>query len=293
MGGEFAGVNLDSTLSSDSGNDNSNSEARAEETASRVSPVSGQEARQSQSADIPDLDKLERFRFGGRELTRKELQDSFMMRSDYTRKTQEVAEARKYADNFDSDMRTVLENPQLLEQMRKIYPSGYVQIAEQILSRQKQQPGTQAPPASETMSSLPPEIMAKLDKVDKWEKEMQERTTQATLEQLDSLHERMGAKYSYADPDVVDRRIELAIDQGLKITPENLAKVYENAYKMHHESIKSRLDAQAKKKVEDQVKTGKEARDIGAGGSLPGSPPKKYAKFAEINKDAFAHFDGK
>lgn len=292
MGNEnFAGVNLDEALSS---SPSENSEPKGEEASSGVDPVSGQEAQRSQPSDIPDLDKLERFRFGGRELTRKELQDSFMMRSDYTRKTQEVAEARKYADNFDADMRSVLENPQLLGRLKEIYPAGYVQIAEQILSHRQQQPGQQSQPADKTMSNLPPEIMQRLDKIDRWEKEMQERTTQATLEQIESLHERMGKKYPYADPDVVDRRVELAIDKGLKITPENLAKVWENAYKMHNEAHKSRLDALAKTKVEDQVKSGKQARDIGAGGGGPiSSTPKKYSNFADINKDVFSSFDRK
>lgn len=299
MGEGFAGVDLNSALPDSGSTGNEISEPRGEESTAGVDPVSGQsqrnagsqEARQSQATDLTDLDKLERFRFNGREISRKELNDSFMRHADYTRKTQEVAEARKYADNFDADMRTVMENPQLLEELKKVYPAGYVQIAEQILShRQQQQPGQQPQPADQTKFSLPPEIMAKIDKVDKWEREMQERSTQATLEQLDSLHERLGSKYPYADPDVVDRRIELAIDKGLKIDKDNLSRVYENAYKMHNDAYKSRVDAQAKKKVEDQVKAGKQARDVGAGSSPPGNAPKKYGKFSEINKDVFSAF---
>lgn len=284
MGEGFAGVDLNTLGESTP----EISEPKGEESSSSgADPITGQEARQSQTTDIPDLDKLERFRFNGRELSRKELTESFMRRDDYSRKTAELAETRKYADNFDADMRHVLANPELLAELEKIYPAGYVQIAKSILSHRQQQPGHQQQSPEKTMAELPPEVMAKLDKIDRWEKEMQERSTQATLEQLDTLHTRLGEKFQFADPDVVDRRIELAIDNGLKITPENIAQIFENAYKMHNDTHKGRIDALTKKKVEDQVKAGKSARDVGAGGSLPGTAPKKFKNFAEINKGFF------
>lgn len=226
-------------------------------------------------------------------MTPKELKDSFMMRSDYTKKTQELSETRKYAENFHADLKSVVGNPRLLDEMKKVYPPEYVQITEQILSLIKSQPDGQGKPQSSDPSlSLPKEVLERLEKVDRWENQMREQSTQAMLEQIDSLHERMAKKYPYADSDVVDRRIEVAIDRGLVIKPENLAQIYENAYKMHHNDLKSRLDSQAKQKVEEQVNAGKKARDIGAGGSVPQNAPKKYKKFSEITKDVLKSLDG-
>ena len=133
--------------------------------------------------------------------------------------------------------------------------------------------------------------MEKLDKVDRWEKEMQEKTTQAMLERINTLHERLGNKYPYADSDVVQNRIVLAAEKGLQISDDNLEKIFENAYKQHHESLQARYEETAKKKVEEQVKAGRKARDVGTGGATPGSPPKKYSKISEVGRDLLKQYE--
>lgn len=294
MGEGFAGVDLNSVLSEQAPPQEQISDPKGEEQVSTEEKVDTQEAQKSQTTDLPDLDKLERFRFKGREMTRKELEDSFLMRGDYTKKTQEVAEARKYADNFHADLRAIVKDPRLLAEMRKVYPPDYVQITEEILKQLKpafsQQQQPQATDQS-AQSNLPPEVLERLEKVDRWERDMQERSTQAMLEQINTLHERMGKKYPYADPDVVDNRVSLAIEKGLKVDSANLSTIYENAYKQHDAALKSRFDEMNKKKVEEQVKAGRKARDVGAGGATPGSAPKKYTKIADVGRDLLKQYE--
>jgi hypothetical protein len=137
------------------------------------------------------------------------------------------------------------------------------------------------------------EVQEALKDVKAWKAEVQEQKVQATLEQINSMHERMGSKYPFADPDVVDTRVQIAIEKGLEVTKENLASVIENAYKQHHEAIKARFDGQQKSKVEEQVKAGQAARDVGTGGSLTGGAPKKYKKMSDLSKDVEAAFTSK
>lgn len=292
MGNEgFAGVDLSRVGSESTGNEIS--EAQAEESTSGVDPVSGQEAPQSQSTGIPELDKLERFRFEGRDLTPKELKAAFLRQEDYTRKTQSLAETRKYADNYAADLQAVYDKPELLAKFKEIYPPEYHALAERALKIGKQ-PETQSTDATEKPQiNLPPEVQQMVEEIRQHKQEVQEQKTQAALESINSLHERMGTKFPYADADVVDRRIEIAIEKGLKITNENLSKVYENTYKSHHEAVKSKLDKQAGRKVGDQVAAGKAARDVSGGGGLPGQAPKKHKNFSSIQSDVMAAFGGK
>ncbi len=300
MGNEFAGV----VLPADIGESSQEKEISASEPSGAPEEKSSegtQEAVKSQAPsseqkaqEILDLDKLDRFRFGGRELTLKQLRDEHMMRQDYTTKTQKLSEARKYADNFHYDLSHVVSNPQLLDKFREVYPKEYVEIAERVLSYRNQQAGNQQAPAVEpSKQPLPLEVQEALQDVKAWKAEVQEQKVQATLEQINSMHERMGTKYPFADPDVVDTRVQIAIEKGLEVTKENLASVIENAYKMHHEAVKAKFDSQQKNRVEEQVNAGKAARDVGTGGIPSGGAPKKYKKMSDLSKDVEAAFSSK
>lgn len=297
MGSGFAGVELPADIGESSQSTQEQISTSEPSGAPEAKALGEQEAVKSQesaSPEIPDLDKLERFRFGGREMTRKEFENERMMRQDYTRKTQELSESRKYATNFHIDLGHVVANPQLLDKFKEIYPQEFVDIAEKILSQRAPQAGSQPAQATEASKQpLPMEVQEALRDVKAWKAEVQEQKVQATLEQINSMHERMEQKYPFADPDVVDTRVQIAIEKGLEVTKDNLSKVIENAYKQHHDAIKSRLDSQQKSKVEEQVNAGKAARDVGTGGSPSGGAPKKYKKMSDLSKDVEAAFSSK
>lgn len=279
MGGEFAGVQLPENF------DNVQVEG-AEQPVQDLAPDSGaKEASQTQATDIVDLDKLERFRFDGRDLTPKEIRNMTMMRSDYTKKTQEVAEARKYADNFAADLEFVLGDPtNRLEQMRGVYPAHYVKIAEQAISRLTPSQVAQVKSATNTQE-LPAPLKDALSRIENWEKQVAEQTQGAMLTTLDGLHTKLSTQYPYAAPEVVDTRLMLAIEKGLNITKDNVGEMFEKAYKQHNQEIQDRFNASRKNKVEEQVKAGKAARETGSGGSIPGQAPKKYKSIKEAAKD--------
>lgn len=290
MGNEFAGVDLSSYEPPAGGSQVS--EPRGEDSGASQSQAPGAADSSNGAPSIVDLDKLERFRFGGRELTPKELERERLRYADYTRKMQEVSEARKYADNFHADLRAVIERPDLLVKMKEVYPAEYVALAEQVLGTLGQRGSSNTAESGNQngnqQQGLPPELSQALAEIRDWKQQTHEQAVTSSLELIDSLHERMSKKYPFADPDVVDRRIELAIEKGMKVDKTNIAKVYEHAYKHRHEEQKSRYDALNKTKVEEQVKSGKAARDIGAGGSVPGMAPRKFNSFKEINQAALA-----
>lgn len=283
MGNGFAGVDLD--------NIEIPNEAPSAPEQEQISEPRGEdkEAKSPTPAEIVELDKLERFRFDGRDLTPKQLKDEFMMRSDYTRKTQELSEARKFADNFEADLDAVMANPQLLSKLKEIYPPAYVKLAEKALSGR----AVTAEDKSDLTQSLPPRLQTALEKIERYEKAMSEQQTQASLETLNSHHEQMSKKYPFADPDVVDSRLQVLIEKGADITRENLGRVIENAYKQHHQAVESRINAQRKSKVEEQVTAGKKARDVGPNGSPLGDAPKKWKSIQDSRSIIDAAFPEK
>ena len=255
---------------------------------------------QTTAQQIADLDKLERVRFGGKEQSVKELKAALMRQDDYTRKTKELAETRKYADNFAYDFAKVVRQPALMAEFKKIYPAQYVEMVDSYLKEQSPAQTTEQPDAGGD-TQVPPDVQRlleerlkpyeeKFQRLDAWEQNVKEQETAAISQRLDSLHDQYGKKYPFADPDLVDFRVQIAKEKGVEITKENLGQVYEQIYKSLHEHHEKRLNAQQKAKVKEQVKAGQSAKDVSGGAGIPAAAPKKYSKFSDINKDVFSAF---
>jgi hypothetical protein len=305
MAGEpFAGVVIPDNIgeSTSVGSDQSSA---PETTVSPESTGDNQSTPSTQTTaqQLADLDKLERVRFGGKELSVKELKASLMRQDDYTRKTKELAETRKFSDNFAYDFAKVVKSPSLMAEFKKIYPAQYVEMVESYLKEQGiGQVAEQVDVGGD--ENLPEHIQKllenrlkpyeeKFQKLDAWEQNVKEQETKAISEQLDTLHDRYGKKYPFADPDLVDFRVQIAKEKGVEVTRENLGQVYEAIYKSLHEHQSKRLNAEQKAKVTEQVKAGQAAKDVSGGAGLPAAAPKKYAKFSEITKDVMSQFGGK
>jgi hypothetical protein len=164
--------------------------------------------------EIMELEKLERFKFDGQEFTPKDLKNAILMRKDYTQKTQEIAEARKYADNFDVDLEKVIQNPDMLKVFKEVYPASYVEKAERILKMAWGDRGNSENPEKPTEKKdgegLPRHVLERLDKIDrleKWqlgqEQRIQEEKAEIIEKQLDDWFEDLSGKYGFADPDAV------------------------------------------------------------------------------------------
>lgn len=234
------------------------------------------------TSELLDLDKHERFRWQGRDWTREELQKAYMMQSDYTRKTAELSESRKYATNFDADLERVIENPELMAQMKAIYPPSYVKMAERVLSRlQSQEQSGQTPASAQTQSSTDYEAAMRklLDKeiapLKEWKEQVSQQQYEAEVRtiqaELDNKFDKLQAKY----PEASQREVHTLIDAAIKRGETPNDKMFETFFKESHSSFEKRYTERQKKQVEEQKKASAKARDIGPGGGTPGQAPVK------------------
>lgn len=231
---------------------------------------------------VADLDKLERFRFAGREWSPKELKNAYLMQSDYTRKMQEVAETRKYTDNFASDLQTVLKDRHRLEEMRRIYPKEYMDVAERILQEKGGQPAPTQPTQTDSVKSHP-EFQQLRSELDQWKAEKEQAQVASNQSWLDTQFDKLAKKYPFADPEVITARAEIAITRhGQKLAADgNGEQLLDRLFKKNDEEIKAKWAEHYKGKVNQQIDVGKRGKDVGAGGGVPGSAPKGFKTIKE------------
>lgn len=232
--------------------------------------------------EIIDLDKLEKFRWQNREWTQKDLQDGVLRQEDYTTKTKSVAESRKYAENFSADLEAVVENPELVDELKRIYPKSYHRVVDRVLARLNNRT-TEAPPQSGSQSgavdetSIQKMVKGVLDRelapINEWkqsaEKEKHEQRVEARGRELDSWFDKYSKKYPDADGEVVNARALAAIETGAELNEGVLEKLF----RAHHEEVGKRYAERYKKQIDEQLKANKTAQDAGPGGGTPGKSP--------------------
>lgn len=254
-------------------------------------PEGAKELSTSQEPNTPketlDIDKLESFRFAGRDWTPKDLKNAYLMREDYTRKTQEVAEARKYADNFSVDLQTVIQNPDLIAKLRAVYPKAYVDVAERVLAYRAQQQGTQQVTPNQNandplhkITQWQQQVDNKLSKIDQWEAHQQQVEIKGIESWLTSQYETLSKKYPLANGEVITARAQVLSDSGNEITE----KVLDRLFKQNDEETKAHYEKVYKEKVTKQLEAGSKSKDVGAGGGVPGNAPKGLKTFKEARE---------
>lgn len=216
--------------------------------------------------DLIDLDKLDRFRWQGREWTRKELTDGTLMQADYSRKTADLKEARKYADNFDADLAKIVENPALFDEFKRIYPKSYIQAAQRVVDSLNRGQTQKAPADGRASLKDDPTIRELFEWKSQVEQSVKEARTQANLQWLDSQHEKLSPKYPLANGELVDKRLGdlLSSDKEMKVTEALMEDLYKKAandadalYKSHY-----------KRQVDDQKKANAKGKDAGVGSGV-------------------------
>lgn len=232
------------------------------ETASGEQP--GQAAAAQQQ--LVDLDSLEKFRFNGREMSKKDLLNAVMFQSDYTRKTQSLAEERKYYDNLEEDLRAVKADPSLAAKFKAVYPEkfhkflGYVTPAQAAAEAQQASQGPQK-------QQLDPVLAERIERIEAKERE---REVAAAEAQLDSQFEKLKTKYPYGDEEAVIARAEALLAQGTKITPDVIERLYKSVHDRTVETAKRWYAEQTKK----QKQANQAGKDVASGGGIPGQAPK-------------------
>jgi hypothetical protein len=226
---------------------------------------------------LVDIDKLEKFLMAGKEWTRKDLMQSILMQSDYTRKTQEISQERKFYDNLSADLEALKRDPALVDQFKKIYPEKFHAYLKTIgINDSLQRENAQR-------NGLDPEAQARLDRI---EGRFREQDEKVLNQHLDSLSKKFGEKYSFADEnevlakaEVLLARKEQAGEKDPQISDAEWEKLWEGAHKRIEAKATQRFNAQ----YEKQKRANMEGRDIAAGGGTPGPTPNgiKTVKDAE------------
>lgn len=239
-----------------------------------------------------ELESVERFRYGGKEWTTKDLQSAILRQEDYTRKTQALAEERKYYDNLGADLDAVKRNPALAAQFKQIYPQkfhsylGYVGNNQAQPSQQKVQDVKQAPQAVDQ------ELLSRLNKL---ESHYQAQTQKAADAEVSANCEKFGQKYtSVKGPyetlalNVLSARLQTLKkqDPGAKLSEQD----WDQAFKSVHEQNQKLADQLYAEKVKNQKQANARGRDVAPGGGIPGQAPKQARTLREGTEAMLAHF---
>jgi len=231
----------------------------------------------SQESDIPDIGSFEKFRFEGREMTPQDLRNSYLMQSDYTRKTQELAEERKYYDNLQYDLDRVKGDPNLVAEFKKIYPEKFHAYLGYVHTEQPAQQTQQTP-------QIPKEYEDRLAKI---EQSYQEKEIQAIERDLDATFKDLKDKYPFADEAVAISRAQQLLETNQQVDKAS----WEQIFKQEHDRMSKRFDEIQKEKVAKQQAAHREGADTPQGGGAPGRAPRKFKNISEAT-EAFLESEG-
>lgn len=280
------GESTQSAAAPSSGSESSSSSPEGSSPRGNVDPVSGTEisTKSPQSLvstpkELTDLDKLERFRFEGREWTRKDLRNAYLRHEDYTRKTQELAETRKYADNFAIDFKTVQKDPSRFEEFAKLYPREYVERVRDILGEKLQSQRQENPQSTSPQNN--PVYERRIEALESQLKGRVQQEQQQEIEKIQSwlnnTFESLSKKYPDARMKEVNADAEVLANQGTKIT----ADVLEKLFKASDSEIRGAWQKRQQDTVKKQINVGSAARDVGPGGGVPSEGPKNFKTIKE------------
>jgi hypothetical protein len=230
-----------------------------------------------QAPEVLDLDSVDKFKWGGREWTPKDLNGAILMQSDYTRKTQALAEERKYYDNLKVDLDSVDKNPALVAEFKKVYPEKFHYLVDKWAPK----------PAQVGSSSIDPSIMEKLNKVDAIEQRILEREVQSINAELDAKFSTLSKKYPLADEEAVVSRAQAVLNKGERLNDQ----VWDSLWKQVHDRNKKLFDTQYSQMVKTQKSAGNKAKDMASGGGIPGQAPRNFKTIKEASEALRAEFE--
>lgn len=213
--------------------------------------------------EMVDIDSVDKFRFAGREWTPKDFQGAYMMQSDYTRKTQALAEERRYYDNLSSDLEAVKRNPVLAEQFRTIYPEKFHNYLDYVVQRQETKQATQAV----NTQGADPALMKEIQEL---KQDMFDRKVQSIQAELDAKFKGYTDKFPLADEEAVVARAQALLDRGEKMTDQ----LWERLWKSVHDRNQKLADKYYSNKVNQQKNVNSKTKDVASGGGTPGQAPK-------------------
>src|SRR5260221_13616467 len=139
---------------------------------------------------IAELEKIEKFKFQGKEYTPKELGTLLAREKEaqkaFTQKTQALAEERKsleserkYYDNLAYDLMKVRENPALAKEFISVYPEKFHNYLRNVLSSTSQAQNQEQPLQR---SEVPVELMSKVQQLENFVQQQEVSKAEVEIE---------------------------------------------------------------------------------------------------------------
>lgn len=238
----------------------------------------GETTEQSAKA-VLDLAKAEKFLFEGKEMTYEDLKKAYLRQQDYTKKTQALADERKFIDNLSFDLKKVKSNPALASEFKKLYPEKFHAYLDVILDQAQAKAEAQGGTAQ-----LPPEILDKLSQheemLNSFQQERQQAEQAKISNTLEQYEQKFLKKYPQAEIGSVYHALETHVKQMREENPDygfkDLSeKVVEQFYKNQHDYFTKRFSDWQKSQLNSIRKANSDGADIPSGGGIPGEAPKK------------------
>lgn len=232
-----------------------------------------------------NLDSVERFRWNGKEWTPKDLQklqQENMTYQDYTRKTQQIAEERRFISNLDADIENCKNNPALIAEFKKIYPPQYHRFLRFIESKQE----VQNPQATSTPPGIDPQLIERFNKMEQSllarEQEAHQQAVSAFESELDQKAATYSKKYPMADEEAVLARAQVVLDREQPLTD----KVWDDIWKSVHDKNEKIFKEHYSKQFKQQQSQNTKGKDMASGGAIPAQAPKSYRTIKEASEAA-------
>ena len=226
--------------------------------------------------EMMDLESVQKFRFGGKEWTPKEFQGAYMMQADYTRKTQQLAEERKYFDNLNADLAAVKANPSLESKFREVYPAKYHAYLDYVAQKKEAQAGNGQPGQ---YGNIDPEFKRRFDML---EADMNTRKAEAINAELDARFKTLSEKYPLADEEAAIARAQALHSKGIQLTD----KVWDQIWKAVSDKNEAVFKKYGSAQVNKQKQANQRGKDAASGGGIPGLAPKQPKTIKEASKFA-------
>lgn len=272
------------------------SQDTAEASQQLGSPENRSQAEQKTAEELADLAKLGRFKFEGQEMSYDDLKRAYLRQQDYTRKTQALADERKFIDNLRYDLDQVKRDPRLIAQFKQIYPEKFHSYLAFVQNSMQ----SVEPPTTGHQSSveLPPEILERIAKQEEMLNQVVSESRESQTEALNSMFSTIedGVKKQFPRADMV--HVYGAISDYLEsegLTAKELLKnraaterMFGQFAKASHDAVMKQFKDWQQSELEKIKATNKKAGDIGPGGGTPSQGPKKYRRLSDVQDDILA-----
>jgi hypothetical protein len=233
---------------------------------------------QSNVQDMVDLSKYSRVKLGEKEWSRDELEKGVMFQSDYTKKTQEIAQERRYVDNLQADLSAVAKNPALAGEFRSIYPEKFHKLLDIVTRETNSQARTQGNQSQNSsnqnvVQKTDPRLEKMFSTVESLQKERHEERVSQKATEIDSAFAKFSSKFPLSTPNgdetFVLSRAQAVLDSGETLNDAKWEKIFKDSH-LHFEKA---YQGFYKTKINNQKAAHIRGKDVASGGGTPGGAP--------------------